>query len=99
MADPHAVPPEERERRIRELRDKRRKRLTVLAWRSAFITIGIALLAALLLYWLLTTVGGRDVLLRQIVSRLPPGAELTWQRAEGPASGPMPLHSVHFSLP
>ena len=99
MADPRAVPPEERERRIRELREQRHKRLTVLAWRSAFIAIGIALLAALLLYWLLTTVGGRDVLLRQIVSRLPPGAELTWQRAEGPASGPMTLHGVHFSLP
>lgn len=99
MADPKSVPPEERERRIAELRDKRRKRLAVLAWRSAFFVTGIALLAAILLYWLLTTVRGRDVLLNQIVARLPAGAELTWKSAEGPASGPMTLRGVHFSLP
>jgi len=99
MADPKSVPPEERERRIAELRDKRHKRLTLLAWRSAFIAVGIAVVVALGLYWLLTTVRGRDLLLNQIVSRLPAGAELTWERAEGPASGPMTLHGVHFSLP
>ena len=99
MADTKAVPPEERERRIRELRDQRRKRLRMLAWRSGFIAVGVALLVAVLLYWLLTTVRGRDVLLNQIVSRLPVGAELTWERAEGDASGPMTLHGVHFSLP
>ena len=103
MADPKpsttSVPPEERERRIAELREKRHRRLTVLAWRSAFIAVGIALVVALVLYWLLTTVRGRDVLLNQIASRLPAGAELTWERAEGPASGPMTLHGVHFSLP
>ena len=99
MTDPRAVPPEEHERRIRELRDRRRKRLQVLAWRSAFLVVGIALLVALVLYWLLTTVGGRDVLLRQIVSRLPAGSELTWERATGTASGPMTLLGVRFSLP
>ena len=31
----------------------------------------------LLGYWLLTTVGGRDLLLAQIVARLPAGATLT----------------------
>ncbi len=99
MADPKAVPPEEHERRIAELREKRRKRLALLAWRSAFFVVGIALLVAVLLYWLLATVRGRDVLLHQIVLRLPPGAELTWASAEGPASGPLTLRGVHFSLP
>ncbi|HLT45175.1 MAG TPA: hypothetical protein VK000_11010, partial [Luteimonas sp.] len=84
MADPRAVPPEERERRIAELRERRRRRLRVIAWRSAFCAVGIALLVAVLLSWLLTTVGGRDVLLRQIVQRLPAGATLTWDSATGP---------------
>ncbi|HET7655885.1 MAG TPA: translocation/assembly module TamB, partial [Luteimonas sp.] len=99
MADPRAVPPEEHERRIAELRKRRRQRLRVLAWRSAFFAVGIALLVAVLLSWLLTTVGGRDVLLRQIVQRLPPGATLTWDRATGPAAGPMTLRGVRFTLP
>lgn len=99
MADPRAVPPEERERRIAELRARRRQRLRVLAWRSAFFAVGIALLVAVLLSWLLTTVGGRDVLLRQIVQRLPAGATLTWDSATGPAAGPMTLRGVRFTLP
>jgi translocation and assembly module TamB len=41
-----------------------------------------------LAYWLLTTIGGRDLLLRQIVARLPANATLTWEQAEGPARGP-----------
>ncbi|QNN71543.1 translocation/assembly module TamB domain-containing protein [Thermomonas carbonis] len=45
------------------------------------------------------TIGGRDVLLQQIVARLPAGSELTWKQAEGPASGPMTLRGVHFSMP
>ncbi|HWI24374.1 MAG TPA: translocation/assembly module TamB, partial [Lysobacter sp.] len=52
-----------------------------------------------LAWWLLTTVRGRDVLLAQIVARLPAGASLTWQSAEGPASGPLSLHGVRFSMP
>jgi len=99
VADPRAVPPEERERRIAELRARRRRRLRLLAWRSAFFVIGIAVLVAVLLYWLLGTVGGRDVLLRQIVARLPPGATLTWEKAVGPAAGPMTLRGVRFTLP
>lgn len=99
MADPRSVPPEERERRIAELRERRHKRLKVLAWRSAAVVVGIAVLVAVALYWLLTTIGGRDLLLRQIVSRLPEGATLTWDKAVGPAAGPMTLRGVRFTLP
>ncbi|HMB43464.1 MAG TPA: AsmA-like C-terminal region-containing protein, partial [Luteimonas sp.] len=66
---------------------------------SALATLtGVAMLA-LLAWWLLTTVGGRDLLLRQIVARLPQGTTLTWQTATGPASGPMTLHGVRFTMP
>ena len=99
MADPRAVPPEEHERRIAELRERRQRHLKLLAWRSALGAVGVALVAALALYWLLTSVGGRDLLLRQIVSRLPPGSQLTWEKAVGPAAGPMTLTGVRFSTP
>lgn len=88
--------PEEREVRIRELRARRRARRRKLAIRSG---IGVAVLAVLglfALYWLLTSFGGRDFLLAQIVARLPAGTELTWQRAEGPAAGPLTLFGVRY---
>src|SRR6476659_5725695 len=77
-----------------------RKRLARrVARHSALATLtGVAALA-LLAWWLLTTVGGRDLLLRQIVARLPQGTTLTWQTATGPASGPMTLHGVRFTMP
>ncbi|MFC5578909.1 translocation/assembly module TamB domain-containing protein [Lysobacter niabensis] len=85
------------EARIGELRAKRRARMRYLAIRSAIAAgvVGIALVG--LLYWLLTTVGGRDVLLTQIKQRLPAEASLTWDRAEGPAAGPLVLHNLRFS--
>lgn len=90
---------EQREARMAELRGLRRKRRRKLALRSA-IGIGVLALAAVLaIYWLVTTIGGRDFLLRQIASRLPAGAVLTWEQADGPVSGPMTLRGVHFSLP
>lgn len=94
----HAQQPgkDEREARIAELRARRRARMRVLARRSA---IGTAALVALLLvagYWLLSTLGGRDFLLAQVVARLPAGTTLTWRAAEGPASGPLTMHDVVF---
>ena len=56
--------------RIAELRARRRARVRWLAVRSAFTALGLLLLAAFV-YWLLITIGGRDVLLAQIVARLP----------------------------
>jgi translocation and assembly module TamB len=56
----------------------------------------LIILAALAAYWLLNSVRGRDVLLDQIVARLPPGTELHWMRAEGPVTGPMTLYDVRF---
>ncbi|MDH7452149.1 translocation/assembly module TamB domain-containing protein [Luteimonas composti] len=93
---PDDISPEERERRIAELRERRRRRLRVLAVRSALATGALAVLGAVLLYWLLTTFGGRDFLLARIVAALPAGTELTWARAEGPASGPLVLHDVRY---
>ena len=40
------------------------------AWSGAGV-IGLVLLALLAVYWLLQTVAGRDVLLAQVVARLP----------------------------
>ncbi|MFL6591982.1 MAG: translocation/assembly module TamB domain-containing protein [Luteimonas sp.] len=69
------------------------------ALRSALGTLALVAIVGALGWWLLTTIGGRDVLLRQIVARLPSGTTLTWQRAEGPASGPLTLHGVRFAMP
>ena len=90
------ISPEEREARIAELRARRKARVRTLAVRSA---IGLAVLAALVLllvYWLLSTLGGRDFLLSQVGARLPAGTTLEWRDAEGPASGPLTLHDVVF---
>ncbi|MFC3716114.1 translocation/assembly module TamB domain-containing protein [Luteimonas soli] len=88
--------PEQREARIAELRARRRARAKVLARRSAFTAFGLALLVAVLAWWLLGTLGGRDFLLAQVKSRLPAGTELSWSRAEGPARGPLVMHDVRF---
>lgn len=90
--------PQEREARIAELRARRFARLRWLALRAVLLAGALVLLGGLVVYWLVTTVGGRDVLLAQIVARLPAGTTLTWQRAEGPAAGPLTLHGVRFSM-
>lgn len=69
------------------------------AVRSALGTLALVALVALLAWWLLGTIGGRDVLLRQIVARLPQGTTLTWEQATGPASGPLVLRGVRFAMP
>nr|WP_250064158.1 translocation/assembly module TamB domain-containing protein [Stenotrophomonas mori] len=61
--------------------------------------IGIAVLVVLVLvglYWLLQTVAGRDVLLAQVVARLPATSSLTWSKVEGPLAGPLILHDLDF---
>lgn len=65
------------------------------AW-SGFTLLGLVLLALLLVYWLLQTVAGRDVLLAQVVARLPVGATLTWSKVDGPVAGPLVLHNLDF---
>ncbi len=91
-----ASTPEERAARIAEKRARRRARARWLATRSLLSMLVMSVLAALLLYFLFNTLRGRDVLLNQIVERLPEGDELTWSRAEGPASGPMTLHDLRY---
>lgn len=90
---------EQREARIAELRVLRHTRRRRIAIRSGIGIGAVALLAVAAIWWLVTTIGGRDFLLRQIVSRLPADAVLTWDLAEGPVSGPMILRGVHFSMP
>ena len=69
--------------------------------RGFWIGSGLGLLAllvalVLLLYWLLQTVAGRDVLLAQLVARLPAGSSLEWEKADGPIAGPLVLHNLEF---
>jgi translocation and assembly module TamB len=66
------------------------------ALRSSLGTLAVLAVTLLLAWWLLQTLAGRDLLLRQIVARLPEGTTLTWERAEGPAAGPLVLHGVRF---
>jgi translocation and assembly module TamB len=90
---------QQREARIAELVTLRTQRRRKLALRSGLGTLALVVLASVLIYWLVMTVGGRDVLLAQIKARLPSDTTLTWRSAEGPASGPLILHGVHFSMP
>ncbi|MFC7302466.1 translocation/assembly module TamB domain-containing protein [Cognatiluteimonas weifangensis] len=96
---PENASAQQREARIAELRALRRRRQRRLAVRAGLGTLALALVAALALSWLLLTIGGRDLLLRQIVARLPAGTTLDWTRAQGPAAGPLTLHGVRFSMP
>src|SRR5690606_31492521 len=90
---------EEREARIAELRARREARLRKLAVRSVFVAGGLVLLLVVVGYWVLGTIGGREFLMAQIVARLPADTTLTWGRAEGPASGPLALYDVRFTMP
>jgi translocation and assembly module TamB len=93
---PNDLTPEQREARIAELRARRHARMRKLAIRSALGSMALALVGAVLLYWLLATFGGRDFLLARIVGLLPAGTELTWSRAEGPVRGPLTMHDVRY---
>jgi translocation and assembly module TamB len=95
--DPNAPTFEERETRIAELRERRHARMRKLAMRSSLGAGLLVLALAVFGWWLLTTIGGRELLLRQIVARLPENATLTWAQAEGPASGPLTLREVRFA--
>lgn len=63
---------------------------------SALGVLALTIALAVLLYWLLQTVAGRDVLLAQIIARLPAGSSLTWEKAEGPIAGPLVFHDLEF---
>ncbi|MFD0739614.1 translocation/assembly module TamB domain-containing protein [Lysobacter koreensis] len=89
--------PEQREARIAELRARRRARVRYLAIRGGLFSAALVLALLVFGYWLLTTIGGRELLLAQVVQRLPDNATLSWQRAEGPARGPLTLHGVRFA--
>ena len=82
---------------LAERRQRRRAAARRWAWRSSFVAGALTLLIAFALYWLLATVGGRNVLLNQIKARLPENATFTWRDADGPAAGPLTLRGVHFA--
>lgn len=84
--------PEQRVQRSAARRALARK----VAIRAALGGFALGVLGVALLWWLLSTAGGRDALLAQIVARLPAGASLTWERAEGPVAGPLTMHGVRF---
>jgi translocation and assembly module TamB len=87
---------EEREARIAALRARRRARMRVLAIRSLLLLLALFALALIVGYALFNSLRGRDLLLGQIVARLPDGTTLTWSRAEGTVSGPLVLHDVRY---
>ncbi|WMJ71012.1 translocation/assembly module TamB domain-containing protein [Stenotrophomonas sp. 24(2023)] len=82
---PAATPP--------RVRFYRRRRFW--AWSGAGV-VGLGLVLLLAVYWLLQTVAGRDVLLAQVVARLPVGASFTWDKVDGPVAGPLTLYNVDF---
>ncbi|HEY0334865.1 MAG TPA: translocation/assembly module TamB domain-containing protein [Stenotrophomonas sp.] len=63
---------------------------------SGLTVVGVALLLLLAVYWLLQSVAGRDVLLAQVIARLPAGATFTWKEVDGPLAGPLTLRGVDF---
>lgn len=93
---PDNLTPEEREARIAELRARRKARMRKLAIRSALGSVAVIVLALVVGWWLLSTIGGRDFLLAQVRARLPAGTELSWTRAEGPLRGPITIEGVRF---
>ncbi|PPU89544.1 pathogenicity protein [Xanthomonas populi] len=77
----------------RRARFYRRRRFWV---GSGLTVLGLVVLALIAVYWLLQTVAGRDVLLAQVVARLPVGATFTYGKVEGPVAGPLTLRDVDF---
>ena len=64
----------QREARLAELKTLRRRRQRRLAMRSGLGVLFLAAAGVALLWWLFSTIGGRDVLLARIVAMLPANA-------------------------
>ncbi len=97
MSEATTSPSDPHEQRIRELRQRRRARLRWIAIRGSIAAAALTLALAAFVYWLLTTIGGRDLLLSQIVARLPSNATLSWRSVDGPLSGPLAMNGVRFT--
>lgn len=95
MSTPTPTPPNAPNARAPVPRRRFYRRRRFWAW-SGVGVLGLVLVALLAVYWLLQTVAGRDVLLAQVIARLPAGASFTWDKAEGPVAGPLTLHNVDF---
>ena len=97
MSDTPKTPEELRVEALTERRRRRRATAKRWAWRSSLAAGVLTLLIAFAIYWLISTVAGRDVLLAQIVARLPADSTFTWKSAEGPVAGPLTLRDVRFA--
>lgn len=97
MSDTPKTPEELRVEALIERRRRRRATAKRWAWRSSLAAGVLTLLIAFAIYWLISTVAGRDVLLAQIVARLPADSTFTWKSAEGPVAGPLTLRGVRFA--
>ncbi|MBD7954570.1 translocation/assembly module TamB [Stenotrophomonas sp. Sa5BUN4] len=95
MSTPTPTPPSAPNAQAPVPRRRFYRRRRFWAW-SGVGVLGLVLVGLLAVYWLLQTVAGRDVLLAQVIARLPAGASFTWDKAEGPVAGPLTLHNVDF---
>ena len=95
MSTPTPTPPNAPSAQAPVPRRRFYRRRRFWAW-SGVGVLGLVLVGLLAVYWLLQTVAGRDVLLAQVIARLPAGASFTWDKAEGPVAGPLTLHNVDF---
>jgi translocation and assembly module TamB len=71
----------------------RRRRILLI---TAAALVVLVLLAVLAVAWLLNTGGGRDFALARLQATLAPDS-LSVERAEGPLTGPLTLHGVHYT--
>ncbi len=94
---PEDASDEMREARIAELAKLRRRRQRRLMLGGVLSVAAVLAVILGLVWWLLSTLGGRDLLLAQIKARLPANASLEWQSAEGPVRGPLVLHGARFT--
>jgi len=75
----------------------RRSRWRRRLWRGG-CALGLTLFAAVLAaVWLLGSGGGRDLVLRQLAARLPEGASLTWNQADGVLLDSVSLRDVRYA--
>lgn len=97
MSDTPPPPTPTAQELLLERRRRRRAAAKRWAWRTSIAAAVLTLLIAFAAYWLISTIAGRDVLLAQIVARLPADSSFTWKSAEGPLSGPLTLREVRFA--
>ena len=73
------------------------------ARRAGLVLVGLGaaalVLALVLAYWLARSNSGRDWLLARVVTSLPVGSELHWERIDGTLSGPLDVRGLRYVQP